>query len=103
MATQVVEMDYGVITAVSKGFRAQADALKAIGKILAAAIQILRATAFFSMGTSLALAKYLEVIKKKVQKLSKLCEEFSGDLAAAIMDHRKGDVRGKHYFGEGVR
>jgi hypothetical protein len=55
------------------------------------------------LGTSLALAKYLEVIKKKVQKLAKICEEFSGDLAAAIKDHRKGDVRGKHYFGEGVR
>lgn len=102
MATQVIEMDYGVITTVSKGFKATADALKALGKILAAAIQVLRAAAFFSMGTSLALANYLEVIKKKVQNLAKLCTEFSQDLARAVTDHKKGDIKGKRYFGKGI-
>jgi hypothetical protein len=95
-------MDYGVITNVSKGFKATADALKALGKILAAAIQVLRAAAFFSAGTSLALANYLEVIKKKVQALAKLCTQFSKDLADAVTDHKKGDIRGKRYFGEGI-
>ena len=102
MATQVVEMDYGVITNVSKGFKATADALKALGKILAAAIQVLRAAAFFSLGTSLALANYLEVIKKKVEALAKLCTEFSQDLARAVTDHKTGDIKGKRYFGRGI-
>lgn len=102
MATQVVEMDYSTITAVSKGFGAQADALKVIAKILEVAIQILIATAFLSGGLNLIHARYLEVIKKKTKKLAEICNEFSGDLAKAINDHKKGDVRGKSYFGEGV-
>lgn len=102
-SADVVEMDYDVIKSVSDGFRAAAEALEAIGKILEVAIQALRAAAFASLGTSLALANYLENIKKKVEKLAALCQEFSGDLARAIQDHRRGDYRGKSYFGEGVR
>lgn len=102
MASTVVEMDYDVMNAVSKGFKGVATSLKAIGKALEVAIQILRAAAFASMGTSLALANYLDVIKQKVEKLAGICEEFATDLAQAINDHRKGDVRGKRYFGEGI-
>ena len=54
-------------------------------------------------GTSAALANYLDVIKQKVQKLAKICEEFAGDLARAITDHKNGDFQGKRYFGEGIR
>jgi hypothetical protein len=95
-------MDYSVITAVSKGFKANAATLKAIGKALEVAIQILQAMAFVSLGTTKALAQYLSVIKEKVQKLGKICEEFAGDLANAIRDHKKGDIEGKRYFGEGI-
>lgn len=103
MARQVVQMDYAVVGDVSKGFKLAQDILTGIGKALAVAIQVLRASALLSMGTSLALARYLEVIKKKVDNLAKLCGEFSDDLARAITDHRKGDWRGKRYFGEGIR
>ncbi len=102
MAGEVVQMDYTVITAVSKGFKVQATALKALGKVLEIQIQILRATAFLSFGTGAALAKYLSVIKDKVKKLGKFCEEFATDLARAVGDHKKGDIRGKSYFGEGI-
>jgi len=54
------------------------------------------------MGTSAALAQYLDNIKQKVQNLAKICQEFSDDLANAISDHKKGDVQGKRYFGEGI-
>lgn len=102
MAGQVVQMDYSVITAVSKGFKVQATTLKATAKALEVAIQILQAMAFVSMGTTKALAKYLSVIKDKVKKLAKYCEEFSTDLAKAVGDHKKGDIQGKRYFGEGI-
>ena len=102
MAGEVVQMDYTVITAVSKGFKVQAATLKAIGKALEVAIQILQAMAFVSMGTTKALARYLSVIKDKVQKLGKLCEEFANDLARAVGDHKRGDIKGKSYFGEGI-
>ena len=102
MAGQVVQMDYAVIGEVSKGFSTSATALRTIAKILQALVQTLRAMAFASMGTSLALAKYYDTIRQKVENLSKLCEEFSGDLAQAINDHKKGDIKGKRYFGEGI-
>jgi hypothetical protein len=95
-------MDYAVIGDVSKGFSTASDVLTTVGKVLEVAIGILRATAFFSMGTSLALAQYLDVIKQKVQNLAKICTEFAGDLANAIGDHKKGDVAGKRYFGVGI-
>lgn len=103
MAGQIVQMDYQAIGNVSKGFQTAKDTLTAVGKVLEVLINALRAAAFFSFGTSAALANYLDVIKQKVNKLAKLCEEFAGDLSRAIGDHRNGDFQGKRYFGEGVR
>lgn len=102
MAGQVVQMDYGVVSDVSKGFATARDVLTTVRKVLEALVQVLRALAFASMGTSLALARYLDVIKQKVNNLAKVCNEFSGDLARAIDDHKRGDIQGKRYFGEGI-
>jgi hypothetical protein len=98
MAGQSVQMDYQVITSVSKGFDTQHQVLDTTGKILNIAIQALRIAAFFSLGTAAALANYLEVIMEKVNKLSKVCVWFSKNLAQAVTDHQNGDVEGKHYF-----
>jgi hypothetical protein len=102
VATQVVEMDYSVIQAVSKGFGEAAESLRTMAKILEKAVQVLNAMAFFSMGITKALAQWLEGIQKAMENLAKVCEEFSEDLARAIDDHKKGDIEGKSYFGEGV-
>jgi hypothetical protein len=98
MAGQVVQMDYAVVGDVSKGFGTARDVLNTVGKVLEVLVGILRATAFFSMGTSAALAQYLDNIKQKVQNLAQLCQKFSDNLARAINDHKKGDVQGKTYF-----
>ena len=103
MAGQVVQMDYTVVGYVSKGFGTARDMLTTIGKVLEVLVGILRATAFFSMGTSAALAQYLDNIKQKVNSLADICQNrFAQPLSAAIGDHRKGDVQGKRYFGEGI-
>jgi hypothetical protein len=103
MAGQVVQMDYQVIGNVSKGFSDASQALTAVGKVLDAAVQVLRAAAFLSFGTTLALAQYLENIETQVNKLATDCEEkFAKPLSAAIGDHRRGDVQGKNYFGRGI-
>jgi len=102
MAAQVVQMDYKVVGEVSKGFATSRDVLNAVGQVLEALVAILRSLAFFSMGTSEALAEYLDNIKNKVKNLAKICNEFSEDLARAIDDHKRGDIKGKHYFGEGI-
>ena len=103
MAGQIVQMDYTVMRAVSTGFKTQADVLDGIDKALTAAIAILRATAFLSAGTGAALANYLENIDKQIKKLVKLCHEFASDLSNAVKDHISGDVKGKSYFGEGLK
>lgn len=103
MAGDVVQMDYEVMMNVSKGFETQASALEKVSKVLQALINILRTMAFLSGGTAAALARYYEVIKQKIDILAKLCREFSSDLARAVDDHKKGDIKGKSYFGEGVR
>ena len=103
MAGQVVQMDYAVIGDVSKGFNVASQALKVVSTVLKALVESLRMASFASFGTSMALARYYDVIRQKVDKLSKMCDEFSGDLAGAINDHKRGDVQGKRYFGEGVQ
>lgn len=103
MAGQVVQMDYAVIGDVSKGFGIARDTLNVISKVLQALVQSLRAASFASFGTSAALAQYYDVIRQKIDKLAKFCDEFSNDLAQAINDHKRGDVQGKRYFGEGIR
>lgn len=102
MATQVVQMDYKVVGEVSKGFALSRDMLNAVAKVLEVLIEVLRSLAFVSLGTTEALAQYLENIKSKIQNLANICNEFSNDLAQAIDDHKRGDIKGKHYFGEGV-
>ena len=102
MASQVVEMDYSAVEKVAKGFDATSKSLKMISKVLEVIIQQLRAAALATMGMSNVYANYLETIKKKCEKLAKICDEFGGDLRRAIKDHKAGDYRGKQYFGEGV-
>jgi len=99
----VVAMQYQPILEVSRGFTQAAQVLRTIAKVLQALVQILRAMAFASMGTSLALANYLDVIRQKLEKLAKVCEEFSQDLARAVTDHKNGQYKAGGYFGEGIR
>jgi len=98
----VVAMQYQPILEVSRGFTQAAQVLRTIAKVLQALVQILRAMAFASMGTSLALANYLDVIRQKLEKLAKVCEEFSQDLARAVTDHKNGTYKAGGYFGEGI-
>jgi hypothetical protein len=95
----VVLMDYQVIGDVSKGFSTAADALNTVGKILTVLINILRASAFLSFGTSAALAQYLDGINQQVQNLANVCQnDFAAPLLQARTDHQNGDVAGKNYF-----
>lgn len=100
MADTVVQMDYSQIKQVSDAFNTEAETLRTVGQALNMAVQALRAMAFASMGTSLALANYLEGIEKAVENLAKVCEDnFAKPLVVAIQDHQNGDVKGKSYFG----
>jgi hypothetical protein len=103
MAGNVVQMDYGTINKVAQGFSETEDALKLILRLVQAAIQVLKDTAFLSGPIGAAMLVYFETIRQKATNLQKICHEFAGDLRAAVQDHVNGDVEGKSYFGEGVR
>jgi len=103
MAGQVVQMDYEQMQAVSNMYKTSSETLRTVAKALEVAITLLRVSAMLGNFMAPKLIKYLENIKKKCLNLAKICDEFSEDLARAVGDHKKGDIKGKRYFGEGVR
>jgi uncharacterized protein YukE len=96
-----VQMTYAPVEKAAKGFDATSKALKAMGKILQVVIQQLRAAAAATLGMSAVYANYLDVIRQKVEKLAKICDEFARDLRRAIKEHKAGDYQGGTYFGAG--
>lgn len=93
-----VSMDYNVVQNMSNIFNTSSQVLKAVAKALEIASAILKATAMFGMVGNLALAKYLDRIKPKVEQLAADCAELSQDLKGAIMSLRDGDKSGSQRF-----
>jgi len=100
--SQKIAMHYPTIQQVSQGFKQAAQILRTVAKVLDALIQILRAMAFASMGTSLALANYLQTIKEKIEKLAKVCEWFSQNLDNALKAHQQGVSDSAQFFTQGI-
>lgn len=86
-----VRMDYGVVGNVASGFMTAADTMKKVSTVLEAAIQILRVTAFLSLGSTVWMERYLSNIKPRLDRLAATCEEMGNDLRAAIADHQQAD------------
>lgn len=89
--SQQSSMDYGVVSGIANGFAQVGQTLKVVAKALEAAIMILKATAFISLGATKFLEMYLANIKPKVVKLSETCEEMAEDLRIAIREHQQAD------------
>jgi hypothetical protein len=102
MASQIVQMDYARVTAVSNRFKTSSARLIAVGKVLGVTITMLRVAAFFGVVLAAALAKYFERIKLRVDYMAAMTAEFSRDLARAVDDHRNGQYVAGSYFGEGL-
>lgn len=98
----VVAMQYGPLKQIAQTFQQVMQALKTVIKVLSALIQILRAMAFASMGTSLALANYLEQVKRNIENVIKILDEMSSDLLRAIKDHEAGVFKSGTYFTRGI-
>jgi len=84
-------MRYEEVEQKAKIFDGMGDVFRAAAKALEAAIIILKATAFISLGSTEALAAYLENIKPHVEKLGNHAEELNTDLRNAIKEHREAD------------
>jgi hypothetical protein len=86
-----VRMDYGAVGNVASGFLNTADILKKVSVVLEAAIAVLRATAWISLGSTAFAERYLSNIKPRVDRLAATCEEMGHDLRGAIADHQRAD------------
>jgi hypothetical protein len=100
MAGQVVQMDYPVIQATSKGFTAQSQVVKIIGQVGVATFTALEAGAWWCPPLSQWYGRCKEAVKVKSKELCDTLDEFAKDLDQAVNDHKKGDFEGKHYFGK---
>ncbi len=101
MGTQVVEMDYDVITAVSKGFEQTAEALRIIAQVLDTLVTAMKASFLLRVFLE-AVIQWLEGISDALENLAGVCEEFAGDLANAVKFHQQGDVSGGRFFQGGI-
>jgi hypothetical protein len=101
MGTQVVEMDYDVIKAVSKGFEQTAEALRIIAQILEGLVNAMKASFILRIFLE-AVIQWLEGIKEALNKLADVCEEFASDLSLAVKFHQQGDVSGGRFFQGGI-
>lgn len=93
-----VSMDYGMVEKMANVHGTSADVLKMVAKALEIASAILKATAMFGMVGNLALARYLDNIKPKVEKLSATNAELKQDLIGAVKSLRDGDFSGSQRF-----
>jgi hypothetical protein len=98
VAEQVVEMDYDEIQKVADNFKEDAEKCRMIAKVLEGVIAVLKAS-FFAQIFMKKLIDWLEGIKKALENLAKVDEEFSGDLEFAIARHKEGDYQGMSRFG----
>jgi len=96
-----VAMTYPTVTAVARGFDAQAAMLKAISTALEGAIQVLRTAAMLGVVMAKFLADYLQGIKDAIDKLIKDCQFYAKNLDKAVNDHKTGQYDAGSYFTQG--
>ena len=87
-------MDTDKVSSIADGVQTAGEVLNAVNMALEAAIMMLKLTAFVGMFGNMAMARFLEQIQPRVEKLAKKCEEMSGDLNTAVSLHRQGEERG---------
>ncbi len=96
-----VAMTYPTVTAVARGFDAQAAMLKVIMLAITAAVRAMQAACFMAPMVVEKLEQYLENIQKANDKLVKDCEFYSKNLDKAVNDHKTGQYDAGSYFTQG--
>jgi hypothetical protein len=96
-------MDYEVIQAVSKGFQAARVVVLAVAAATIAMIEGFKAATFFCPPLIAYYTQWQQNIRKTSDALAEHMQKLADNLERAIGDHRRGDVAGKQYFGQGGR
>ncbi len=97
MATEVY-MDIPQVESMAKRFKSFGETLDLVAKMMEAAVSMLKATAWLSLGATYAAAQYIERIQKAVKKAADKMRELGDDLNSAIKSYRDGDNSGSRRF-----
>lgn len=95
---QEVYMDIPQVEKISKSFGTFGEILDAVAKTLEAISAVLKATAWLSMGSTAAVAAFIDRILPKITAVSNKMKELSNDVTGAIKAYRDGDLSGSRRF-----
>jgi type II secretory pathway component PulF len=95
---QEVFMDIPQVEKMSKTFEGFGDTLDVVAKTLEALSMLLKATAWLSLGSTAALAAFIDRILPNVKRAAAKMKEISGDIVGAIKAYRDGDMTGSRRF-----
>lgn len=97
MAEEVF-MDIPQVEKMSKSFETFGDTLDVVAKTLEAISALLKATAWLSLGSTAAVATFIDRILPNVKRAAAKMKELSGDIMGAIRAYRDGDFSGSRRF-----
>lgn len=95
---QEVFMDIPQVEKMSKSFDTFGDVLDVVAKTLEALSMLLKATAWLSLGSTAAVAAFIDRILPNVKRAAAKMKEIAGDIMSAIRAYRDGDLSGSRRF-----
>lgn len=93
-----VYMDIPQVEKMSKSFDTFGDILDVVAKTLEAISMLLKATAWLSLGSTAAVATFIDRILPNVKRAAAKMKELSSDIMGAIKAYRDGDFSGSRRF-----
>ena len=97
MANEVF-MNIPEVETLSAQFKSYSEILKVCARMLEAASNTLKFTAWMSLGAGAAAAAFIDRIKPNFDRAAEKMEELSEDLLSAIRMYRDGDTDGSRRF-----
>jgi type II secretory pathway component PulF len=95
---QEVYMDIPQVEKISKSFETFGEILDAVAKTLEAVSAVLKATAWLSLGSTAAVAAFIDRILPNIKRVAAKMKELSSDVTGAIKAYRDGDLSGSRRF-----
>ena len=95
---QEVFMDIPQVEKMGKTFDGFGDTLDVVAKTLEALSLLLKATAWLSLGSTAAMATFIDRILPNIKRAAAKMKEIAGDITGAIKAYRDGDMTGSRRF-----
>ncbi len=96
--TNEVYMDVPVVEGMAKQFMGFGDVLDEVGKSIGQLADVMKMTAWLSLGATAAIAAYLHAIEPNFKRAATKMRELSQDITDAVASYKKGDNTGSSHF-----